>query len=242
MNRSVVRVGVAVVVGLLLVGCGDPSSPAMPLAAPSSLSAAAATTSTTAAYPSATTGDTSGRAVVWETIRIVGPSALDIATQGCAGAVGATAVITDRIVVTAFARRDDGPQNGVARPPSAAVGCGGPSRSILRLDLPLPVGDRPVVDGAHDGTASQAVAWSKRKVAGSRVNLRFPDPTCAHVARVTTVESPASVTLTAFVLPDPGTGCAGRSDPFRDYEVTLAATLGKRPLLDGRCSYVNPCT
>jgi hypothetical protein len=191
-----------------------------------------ASTTAPPADPSATTGDTSGRAMAWDSVT-VGRSSIDLFTWGCPGAVGVTAVLSAHVVVTAFARPTDGVSRGEPSCP--------PHRTSIHLDLPAEIGGRPVVDGSYDASATHAVAWSKRKAAEMMISLRFPDPTCAHVARVATVESAASVTMTAFVLPDPGTGCQDRTDPFRDYDVTLAAPLGARTLVDGRCAYVDPC-
>jgi hypothetical protein len=173
-------------------------------------------------------GDTSGPVMPWETVRIIGTATLDVVARGCGGAAGANArTAVDRIAITVF---------GPNRNPVAIPTCP-PGERTFRLELPEPIGDRPIVDAvAVEGPAP--VTWERVSVSGRDITLRVPDPSCTRVGRVTTVEGAASVSFTAFVV-DAGTpGCSAGMAPRRDYTVTLAAPVGRRTLVDGRSAYL----
>ncbi len=213
---------------LVLAGCGDRAMDhvSAPETAPSTTHAP----STTSAAPpaDATAGDTSGPPFGWESIRVLGTSGLDIGTVGCDGIVGATADITDRIVVTAYKHKRGGPATLVPSCP--------PRRVTFRLDLPEPAGGRPIVNPT-DPERQPPVAWDQPSKKGNEVTIRLPDPSCSGVANVITVEGPTSVSLTAWVV-DTGTpGCRDGMDPHRSYTVALADPGRGRSLVDGRSGY-----
>lgn len=178
-----------------------------------------------------TTGETTGRPEPWSHARIAGERAVLLWSAGCGSPEGTEAVVfDDRVTITVYWPADD---RGVGGPPRSCP----PAATVQRIELPQPVGDRAVVDGAPVGTR-RPIRWKRADLVfdDRTVRLRIDDPACASLPLVHLVETDREVIISADVAaeagPVPGHSCA--DDPYLS-DFTLLAPLDRREIIDGAC-------
>jgi hypothetical protein len=186
-------------------------------------------------------GRLAGDATPWQSIRVGADGrTLEVAYDSFGDLVfqGITARVTPTtVIVTVFTAPAPGTSGMIGIPE-----CLGPSCWVTKtLALPVPLGNRIMVDGSDTPATNQAVPYGRSTVSadGLTVDVSFPDRGCSHVSRVSSVEGAWTVVLTVSqpaTVRTPGKpACPVGGDGPLMQEMHLAAPLQGRRLVDGAC-------